>query len=287
MLQQQHSFGGRALDRYVYEFEPEGDSYDDVPAGGGEAAADADVEVGAAPSAEAEPGAEATAEVAGAPSPAETAAPTWAPSREEWEDTQQALATFARIEQQRQEEAAAAARGDEPTWDLDPIENDNFATDLQSFLRHTIQETIQPLTGTVAQVQAKEAQATIDQLLDGIKDVDGYTPDQPLYEGGPSFRDGTRELAAAFVDQVKAEQGIPADRPGGPRVAQEAMRRAATMLGQMAKAQHTAGRDAYKAEMEALKNAPATPAVTGGGVEGLSPTDDYDEALRRMTGSLA
>lgn len=274
-----HTFGGRGMDRYLFEFEPEADA-----AEGGAGAPVAEVGGDAVPGAE--PGAEATAPEAEVPSPAAAEPPSWAPDPDEWDSVRAGLSLLAQREAARE---AADARGEEPTWNLDPIENDNFVGDLQSFLEHRDQrlldgmmERLAPVLGTVQEVQVGKANEQVTALLDGITGINGWEPDATMFEGGPTFRDGARELAAAFVDQVKAELGLPLDQPGGARVAQEALKRSATMLASLRQAAMKAGEEAYVRGMKDLQDGPRTPAAEGVGVEGVAEPATEEEAVRRL-----
>lgn len=281
----QHSFGGRHMDRYLIDFDPDDDAGGDYDAtvaaleAAGEAGSGA--EAGAeAPAAE--PSAAATpqeAEEAPSSPPAEAAAPAWAPSQEEWEGLQQqhqALLQYVASLEPTGTETAPAVEAPELPDILDPDYGPKMAAylDYRDQQRDRVwEQRLEGITPVVQSVQQKEALAQKDAMIDSL-DVDGFDKTDPVQRESVEF------FAVGLIDQVKAELGLPLDQPSA-RAAEVALQRGAEKFTAFAKAQREAGKQAYIAEMEALGGAPKDLAVTGGGREGAAETDDYDEALRR------
>lgn len=237
--------------------------------GTGEIAAPPAVEVGDASSSEAavSPDTQAPAEV-----PSEAASPTWAPSREEWEETQGALAMLARLEQERYQ----AQPGQEaPDWNLDPIENENFTTDLRSFLEQTVQSAMAPFVPAIQGVQIERAEAQVDEMLGSLDGIDGYEKDNPEHQGL------VKQMSGAMIDQVKSELGLPLDQPGGPKVAQAALRKAAENLAAFSKTEREAGKQAYIDSLRTVAEAGGTPSAGGAGTEVGAEAENESEAIER------
>lgn len=297
MLESKHSFGGRAFDRYVFDFETDagagGDGagagdYDGVVADltGGAGGAEAGAESTAATAA-AEEAATAAAE---APSPAEETAPAWAPSEAEFRELQQQHAAVLRyLEAQAAAPAAAAAATDtEPPTMPHPLDED-YEERMAQYLDYVVSERDRVWEERFARIEQpartfeqQQASARKDEIIASL-DVDGFEKDKP------NWREAGELLAVGLLDQVKAEMGLQPDETGyfppSAQAAEVAMRRGAERLAAFAKEQREAGKQAYIAELEALKagGTAALPGVTGGAIEGLDAADDYDEVLRRIT----
>lgn len=290
MHEKQHSFGGRAFDRYVFDFEATAAGAAAGDAGDYDAAAATLAAVGAEAGAEPSSAAPAAAEEAVAaaaeePSAADEAAPAWAPSQEEWEGLQQQHNQL--IQYVQQLESRTTATPEPPAAAPPQMPNaldDDYEERMQEYLEyklaerdHVWEERFERIAPTVQTVQQREAAAQKDAIIDAI-DVDGFD------KSDRGFREGAEFFSIGLLDAVKAELGLDPSQPSA-RAAEVALQRGAEQFAAFAKTQREAGKSAYIAELERLKTGgeAAVSAVTGGGVEGLPPADDYDEALRRIT----
>ncbi len=260
----------------IIEFETAGDGGADTSGDYDAVAADAGAEGGAAASpAATEPAEETGAAAAEAPSSAEETAPPWAPDQETWEDMQALTGAIAQA-LTAQEQGAVT---EEPTFEFDPLDPNAGAT-IQEFVRQEIQRGVQAQLADITPVVEKARFAEAAEIKDGLLDsfagqIDGFEKDNPV------FRAGAEYAASAMLDTVKAELGLDPSQPSR-RAAEIALKRGAEWFAGIAKEQREAGKAAYISEMQTLKDAPGTLGVTGGGVEGIEPADDYDEALKRI-----
>ena len=271
-----NTFGGHALDRYVFDFEATGDGGADTSGDYDTVVAEAGAEGGAVSSpAATEPAEETGAAAAEAPSSVEEATPPWAPDRESYEEMTALTQAVAQILTQPGQEAETA----EPSFEFDPLDP-NAGQTIQEFVRAEIQRGVQAQLADITPVIEKARFTEASEIKDGLLDsfggqIDGFEKDNP------AFRAGAEYAAAAMLDQVKAELGLDPSQPSR-RAAEVALKRGAEWVAAFVKPQRDAGKAAYIAELQTLKEAPGTLGVTGGGIEGIEPADDYDEALKRI-----
>lgn len=245
--------------------------------GDGGTGGDPVAEAGAEPSPEAAPHAEAPE---GSEPSAEAAVPAWAgPSQEEWEQVVGIRADFERLL------GALTAPAEEPVGYepheeliLDPIRMDpkEYTAGLVQLFERVVEERLGGIMPVVRRTAADYAEQTLGEFVDGVTDVDGFTPTDE------KFREGSQLVGAAFVGQVKAQMGLRPEQ-NDPRVAQAAIRWGAEWIAEFAKAQREAGRQQYIQEMQSVADADHEPGAESlGTVVGDEAETESEAALRYL-----
>lgn len=238
-----HTFGGSLLSRFI-DYEATEGSGD--PGGVAPAAAD----VGAEPAPAATPPSPG-GDAEGAPSSGEPAAPTWAPSQDEWEALQEQNRQLVEWAQAREAAAAEPQQQGQPTleqlaaaYEQAGVEGD-FQTQflIQNELsRRAIADAMGPMQPTLQAVRDQQSEQIVNTWLTDLK-----VPDED--------REFVTYLAHGFV---------PRDDNGDvlPGHGQQAAAQAAQQLAERDKRVAAAAVEAYKQELTAVSGAPRD--ATGG-----------------------
>ena len=266
-----HSFGGRALDRHVFEFET-----DEMDAA--TAFVDADpIEVstgedGADPSATPSPSAEAEA-VEVAPS-AEAAAPSWLASEDDFHASvaeQAARVADQRFQQWLEQIANEAPAEDASPSEVDLLDPEQFA----QFLEQRDQKLLQQFQGLMSPLLQSHEKQTVTEAQERVKDI---LSDIATREG-EFDRDAAEKLAHAFLPEAKQRLGQ------GPRAAEHALAQAAKYVRSLEAKAASAAVEAYKNQSATIAGAPTDTAVNGSGTSVLHDDEDEMAVAERLINS--
>lgn len=210
----------------------------------------------------ADPSAEGAAAAQTAAPEVEAATPAWAPSQDEWGQVIGAVNYLAEAYEALtpQEQAAVDAGAD---WD--PLA-DNAGEQLRDLVRSELREALAPINATVAVTQHEQSVQLRDGIFDSFNDLD-------------FDRDMAHSYAISALPEMQAQYGRGAW--AAQAAVQAALRTGAERAAEVRKTERQAGRDAYVAEMEALRNAPKTPPGLGESGTEISPQITDPRALAR------
>ena len=142
--------------------------------------------------------------------PAPEAEESWVPSREEWEQTQQALYDLT-------QQVAPPPQRETGYPSIDPFADD-YPQQLAGFVTQSVQQAIQPLMEWQQGQQLGEAEERALDILDDITSRDGeFLAKEQAYEA-------SRALAGVFVNEEAEKHGW------GPKAAEAALQRAAKFV---------------------------------------------------------
>lgn len=253
-----HSFGGSAMDRYVFDFETDMGGDAGATAGDVDAGATADTGV--------------TEPSAAAPETVAAEAPAWTgPSQQDWDQVTGALSWLAE-NTLGNGPAADTAAGDQepPSFDFDPF-SDNPGEQLASIVSQVFQREFGPVLSPLAADHDRQRFERGYQT--GMQVIDGFT------DLGVDFDDDTKDiaftLAEPLLQQYTQQYG---SRPG---LGQAALRQTAERLAGIVKAAEKRGEEKYLARLRDATGGTTEPGIAGAAAATEEPTDSYDEVIRR------
>jgi hypothetical protein len=257
-----HTFGGHALDRHVFDFEAVPDTGDEL----GVAAALEPVPAGEPA---AEPAASVPADEAGLPSP-EPDAPA-GPSPIDWDDPTVASQVDARVQASiermvadAQAREAAANQPVDQTPQMPDQWSDNFEAEMAAYIQWQVQQATAGITPVVQAAQAKEAADWTNEQLDTLN-VPTVEADGELGDGDVATRDAVLYYAGG-IQQAAAEAGLNVDGTTILKHAWDQLQARDTRVGKAAVAKHIA-------DLKVLDDAPDE--VTGSPAgEGFADAED-------------
>lgn len=261
-----HTFGGSALDRYVYEFEPTSD-----PAAVADPAPAADPAPSADPAATADPAgtADPTADPTAAPDPAAAGGdPDGVDETEFWNAVRDLVAEEVHTRSngagpqaaQQQPTSAAADTGGDPGFDwgnIDPL-SDEFGAQLGQGISHAVQQAMQealnPLTSTIEQSQRAEQVERGEKVLQDIIH-DTITRGDDLTDEGKGL---VRPLVDVFFGEAATRFGAQ-----NPRAAEVAAERAVDYVRGIERAAAARATTQQQNHLAGLAGATAEPGASG------------------------
>lgn len=258
-MEPRHSFGGHALDRYVYEYE--------VPDGGG----------GDPPPDPAPGGDPAPAAVAEPP-----AAPAWSaddPAFLEAVDQRAAAIIEGRLAaQQPQTPPPPAGQPLDLNEFLNPF-GEQFGQNLATWLSQRDEWTLGQFDEKLAPILTREQQTVVAQGLTRMDELIAGRWDEA--------RDGAltdpvkgvvKDLAVVYLGEMEARYGA------SPMAAEQALAKAADTIRSINSGAHAAGAGSNADRLAALAAAPTEPGGGGGAINVPTPAKSWDEIRTRISG---
>jgi len=184
-----HTFGGRALDRYILDFETD--------LGGGD------------------PGALGPGDPAPDPAPDASEAP-WAPSQDEWNQIAGAVGYLAELEQQRAQVYQPQQPGGEQPVEIDPFDPQSIAEHVRQLVRAEtapLQQLHQQMTTDEGEERARDI-LTDDATANGEFDIEmaRLRADRLLPQMNARMGRGTKAAEAALAQAAKDQRDYEAKR---------------------------------------------------------------------------
>lgn len=224
---------------------------------------------------EASAGAEATEPEAGAAAeaPEATAPPeasTWAPSRDEWEQSQHTLQqTTAFLGELRQMLDDAGEGEDADFPEIDPFADDapqQIVALAERIADQKFEERFGAMQPLLDDVVTEKGDAIRNQILDSVKPQVAADFDE---DTETAWREAANHFAGAFFN------------PADPSSAAVAVQQGAQYAAKLIQSQRMAAVDAYKRQIGEIAEQPAEPGAGGGALPIEPKADSYDEIGQR------
>lgn len=245
-MHRRHSFGGRFMDRYLIDYDPELDGAGADDLGGV-------TDDGAAAAAAADPPVDPVDPAVADPEPAAAAAPAWDEERVAGAVRDAMMGFLA--DQQPAEQPPGF------DWDgLDPF-GENFGTQLQQALAETVQQALAPIMPTIEQAGHREV-------------FEAATGEMGRLQVPDDDRDYVLNVAAG-VEAAAASAGQGVTVPAAIGQAWEQIRARDERIGQAAV-------ERYKADLAAKAGAPSELSTAGSGLTVEPAAASLTEAARRF-----
>lgn len=292
MDQREHTFGGSALDRHVFDFETVADG----------SAASAGAPAGGEPSPTAPPAAEPAGAGGGEPVPptgVTEPAPAWSPDDPAFLEAVDGRALelidsrFGPLAELLQQTLVGGEGGGQPGGPQqllppDPF-SDNYAQEFAAYQASRDEQMFgrfEQMLGQISQpLQAQMEQATVaegnQRLQDMIADDIARHGDFPRAPGETESKAQqlVQPIAEALFPQVSSRYG------NTPRAAEAAISQAAGIVRGLVAEAKTAGVEEYKNQLGTLAGVNGEPGTGAAGAQGLSDTQDPNEITRRYAQS--